>query len=214
MMTVASTPPGIDYPARFSVDYPETLNRLTSAFRIIWIIPVAIVLGTLSSGSFSFNGDGQAASGAISSGGVLFLPVLLMLVFRRKYPAWWFDWNLQFSRFGARVCSYLLLLRDEYPSTDEEQAVHLDFDPPQAETLNRWLPLVKWFLAIPHVIVLFFLAIGAIVGTIIAWFAILFTGQYPRGIHGFVVGVMRWGYRVLAYALLLTTDRYPPFSLD
>jgi len=137
-----------------------------------------------------------------------------MLVFRRKYPAWWFDWNLQLARFEARVGSYFLLLRDEYPSTDEEQAVHLEIDPPRAETLNRWLPLVKWFLAIPHLIILAFLSIAVFVVTILAWFAILFTGQYPEGMHGFVVGVGRWGYRVMAYAFILTTDQYPPFSLD
>jgi len=202
-----------EYPVRFNVDYPETLNRLSTAFRIFWIIPITIVLGTLSSGEFSFRVDNPGFSGAVAGGGVLFLPVLLMLLFRRKYPAWWFDWNLQFARFGARVCSYALLLRDEYPSTDEEQAVHLEIDPPDAATLNRWLPLVKWFLAIPHFFVLFFLWIAVVVVTIIAWFAILFTGQYPRGMHSFVVGVGRWGYRVIAYAFILATDMYPPFAL-
>ncbi len=213
-MTAASIPPPADFPVRFSVDYAGQLDRLSTAFRIIWVIPIAIVVGMLGSGSASFYGDGQAVSGAVGSGGFLFLPVLLMLLFRQKYPAWWWDWNLQFSRFGARVSAYFLLLRDEYPSTDEEQAVHLEIDPPHAETLNRWLPLVKWLLAIPHVIVLVVLGIAVFVVTVIAWFAILFTGRYPEGLFGFVVGVMRWGYRVSAYAVLLTTDQYPPFSLD
>ena len=136
-----------------------------------------------------------------------------MIVFRRKYPRWWFDWNLNFLRFSNRVTAYLALLGDRYPSTDEEQAVHLDFPYPDMRQLNRWLPLVKWLLAIPHYIVLFFLCIAAAVAVIVAWFAILFTGTYPRGLFDFVVGVMRWGNRVTGYAAALVTDEYPPFSL-
>jgi hypothetical protein len=144
---------------------------------------------------------------------VLFLPVLLMLLFRRKYPGWWFDWNLEFTRFSARVYAYLALLDDRYPSTDEEQSVHLDIERPDAARLSRGLPLVKWFLAIPHFIVLLALGIGAFFVIVFAWFAILFTGRYPRGAFGYVVGVFRWSLRVSAYAFLLTTDRYPPFRL-
>ena len=112
------------------------------------------------------------------------------------------------------MTAYVGLLDDHYPSTDEEQAVHLDFPYPDAGQLNRWLPLVKWLLAIPHYIVLFFLAIGAVVAVIIAWFAILFTGRYPRGLFDYVVGVIRWSNRVTGYAMVLVTDQYPPFSLD
>ncbi len=212
MTTVPANPTA--YPVTFTVDYPEQLDRLTTAFRIIWVIPIAIILLLISNSSSGTAGEEAAQATTISAGGILFLPTLLMLLFRRKYPGWWFDWNLQLTRFSARVGAYFALLRDEYPSTDEEQAVHLEIDPPDAEQLNRWLPLVKWFLAIPHFIVLFFLAIAVIVVTIIAWFAILFTGRYPEGMFRFVVGVMRWAYRVQAYALILTTDRYPPFSLD
>ena len=203
------------YPVRFEVDYPERLDRLSSALRIFWVIPIAIVYGALAPSTFETPGDGQAAvfiAGA--GGGVLFFPVLLMLLFRRKYPRWWFDWNREFTRFGARVTSYVLLLRDEYPSTDEEQAIHLEIDPPEAERLNRWLPLVKWLLAIPHYIVLVFMGIAVFFAVIGAWFAILFTGRYPRVLFYFAVGVERWGYRVSAYAFLLTTDAYPPFSLQ
>jgi hypothetical protein len=150
---------------------------------------------------------------AAGGSGLLFLPVLLMIVFRQKYPRWWFDWNLNLFRFSNRVTAYMALLDDHYPSTDEEQAVHLDYPYPDARQLNRWLPLVKWFLAIPHYVVLFFLAIGALVVVIIAWFAILFTGRYPRGLFDYVVGVLRWGTRVGAYAFVLVTDQYPPFSL-
>jgi hypothetical protein len=150
----------------------------------------------------------------LSAGGVLFLATMLMLVFKRKYPRWWFDWNIALTKFGARVGAYLALLRDEYPSTDEDQAVHIEIPYPDArKDLNQWLPLVKWLLAIPHYIVLFFLGIAAIFVVIIAWFAILFTGRYPKGLFGFVVGVMRWSLRVMAYAALLTTDEYPPFTL-
>src|SRR3990172_4205046 len=207
------------YPVQFSVDYPDReLNRLTTAFRIIWIIPIAIVLASLSGGGAGGYRDaaaGVAVEAAVGGSGILFLPVLLMILFRQKYPRWWFDWNLQFMRFGARVTSYLALLRDEYPSTDEEQAVHLDFPYPDAkEGLNRWLPLVKWLLAIPHFVVLLFLFLAAILVVIIAWFAILFTGRYPHGLFDFVVGVGRWSNRVTGYALVLVTDQYPPFRLD
>ncbi len=97
----------------------------------------------------------------------------------------------------------------------EEQSVHLEIDYPDVERdLNRWMPLVKWFLAIPHYIVLIVLGVIAVFAIIIAWFAILFTGRYPRALFDYVVGVGRWGLRVQAYVSLLVTDRYPPFSLD
>jgi hypothetical protein len=150
----------------------------------------------------------------LSAGGILFLATMLMLVFRQKYPRWWFDWNIALTRFGTRVGAYLALLRDEYPSTDEDQAVHIEIPYPDAKNdLNRWLPLVKWLLALPHYIILFFLGIATIFVVIMAWFAILFTGRYPKGFFDFVVGVMRWSLRVSAYVALLTTDEYPPFTL-
>jgi hypothetical protein len=209
--------PAQDYPVTFSVDYPDRdLNRLTSAFRIIVAIPILIVIGAISSAGWEWGSStDETQSLALAGGSVLFFPTLLMMVFRQKYPRWWFDFNLQLSRFGNRVLAYLALMRDEYPSTDEEQAVHLDFQYPDAtRELNRWLPLVKWLLAIPHYIVLFFLGIGALVAVVIAWFAILFTGRYPRGIFEYVEGVMRWENRVAAYAFTLVTDKYPPFSLS
>ena len=147
--------------------------------------------------------------------GLLFIPILLMLLFRRKYPRWWFDWNLELLRFSSRVSAYFWLLRDEYPSTDEEQAVHLDLDYPDAQQdLNRWLPIVKWFLVIPHYIILIPLSIVALFCIIGAWFAILFTGRYPRDLFNLVVGVSRWWLRVVAYAFILVTDQYPPFRLS
>ena len=202
-----------DYPVQFSVDYPdEPLNRLTTFFRIIIIIPIAIVLSLVTSGSVNI---GSVELNGAGVGGAIVFATLLMILFRQKYPRWWFDWNVAVLSFVSRVGVYLFLLRDEYPSTDEEQAVHLEIPYPDAERdLNRWLPLIKWFLAIPHYIALVFLSLMALVCLIISWVAILFTGRYPRGLFDFVVGTMRWHIRVEAYAFLLVTDRYPPFRLS
>jgi Domain of unknown function (DUF4389) len=202
------------YPVRFSVDYPDrTLNRLTTGLRIFTVIPIAIVLASIGGYSARWGGT-STTTVAVGGTGLLFLPPLLMILFRQKYPRWWFDWNLQLLRFSNRVGVYLALMDDRYPSTDEEQAVHLDFGYPDArQGLNRWLPLVKWFLAIPHYIVLFFLYIGLVLMVIAAWFAVLFTGRYPRGIFDYAEGVIRWHNRVVGYALILVTDQYPPFRL-
>jgi hypothetical protein len=198
------------YPVTFTVDYPERqLNRLTTFFRIFTVIPIAIVIGLLPGGSIGAYGAGAA----ISAGSIVFVPVVLMLLFRKKYPRWWFEWNLELNRFFSRVGVYLALMDDRYPSTDEQQAVHLDYPDPDSQRLERWLPLVKWLLAIPHYFVLFFLYIGVFFAVIGAWFAILFTGRYPRGIFHFVEGVSRWGHRVNGYAFTLVTDQYPPFRL-
>ena len=207
------------YPVTFSVDFPDRdLDRVSTAFRIFAVIPIGIILSLLSGVSLRYatttNGTNDTVSSIATGGGLLFLPLVLMILFRQKYPRWWFDWNLQLLRFSNRVTAYLGLLDDRYPSTDEEQAVHLDLPYPDARQLNRWLPLVKWLLAIPHYIVLFFLAIGAVVAVIVAWFAILFTGRYPRGLFDYVVGVIRWSNRVTGYAMVLVTDEYPPFSLE
>ncbi len=200
------------FPATLQVDYPgRPLDRLTSALRIFTIIPIFIVLALVSGATIRHGEHGDYAVGA---GGIVFAATALMIVFRRKYPRWWFDWNVELTKFGLRVTSYLALLRDEYPSTDEEQAVHVEVPYPDvARELNRWMPLVKWLLAIPHIVILVLLAIAAVFCAIVAWFAILFTGRYPRGLFDFVVGVLRWWLRVAAYAFLLTTDRYPPFTL-
>jgi hypothetical protein len=207
--------PGSDYPVTFSVDYPEAeLNRLTTFFRIFMLIPIAIVLGTVSGGTYSWDA-GETTSYAAAAGGFLFLGPLLMILFRKKYPVWWVDWNRELIRFTNRVHIYAWLMTDTYPSTDEQQTLRLDFPTPNAETdLARGMPLVKWLLAIPHYIVLLFLFIAAAICVIIAWFAILFTGRYPRGLFTFVEGVLRWGVRVAGYAFLLVTDKYPPFRLS
>lgn len=214
-MPTESAPHG--YAARLTIDYPETLDRFTTFFRIIWIIPILILWGILSAtGMYIYVSEAgetlTRTSGGIS--GALFLATLLMIVFREKYPRWWFDFARELARFGTRIGAYFTLLTDQYPSTDEEQAVHLEIDYPDVpHDVNRWLPLVKWLLAFPHYLVLMVLGIGAFFVVIIAWFAILFTGRYPRALFDYVVGVSRWSLRVYAYAWLLVTDRYPPFSL-
>src|SRR3989475_11471107 len=201
-----------NYPVQFDVDFPSRpLDRLTTAFRLLAAIPILIVLGMLTGETLR---DDDNPTAIVIGGAGVFLPLVLMLVFRQKYPRWWFDWNLNLLRFSTRVTAYMALLDDRYPSTDEEQSVHLDFAYPDAKQLNRWLPLVKWLLAIPHYVVLFFLWIGAAFAIIAAWFAILFTGTYPTGLFRYVVGVLRWNNRVTAYAFTLVTDKYPPFSLS
>jgi Domain of unknown function (DUF4389) len=208
--------PTTAYPVQFSVDYPDrALNRLTTAFRIFVVIPIAIVLGAVAGTTWTWTSGHQTTHVVAGAGGLLFFGPLLLILFRRKYPRWWFDWNLELQRFSNRVGIYLALVDDRYPSTDDHQSVHLDYPYPDAERdLNRWLPLVKWLLAIPHYIVLIFLEIAAVVVVIIAWFAILFTGRYPASMFDFVQGVIRWHNRVIGYALVLVTDRYPPFSLN
>jgi len=203
------------YPVRFSVDYPDrTLDRLNTFFRIIVAIPILILIGAVSAGTWEWTSDNGSMTGGAGAGGVLFFGPLLMIVFRQKYPRWWFDWNLELQRFSNRVGAYLALMDDRYPSTDDALSVHLDYAYPDVRRdLNRWLPLVKWLLAIPHFIILVVLNIAAVVAVIVAWVAILVTGRYPRGLFGFVEGVFRWNNRVIGYALTLVTDAYPPFRL-
>ncbi|MDQ3505585.1 MAG: DUF4389 domain-containing protein [Actinomycetota bacterium] len=211
------TAPTLPYPARLTIDYPEKLDRLSTFFRIILAIPIVIALTLLTAAGgetvIAQTGEGiRTTGGGILSG--IFVATVLMILFRTRYPRWWFDFARELTRFSSRVGAYMFLLTDKYPSTVEEQSVHVKLDYPDVERdLNRWLPLVKWLLAIPHYIVLAFLMIGAVVVGIIAWFAILFTGRYPRALFDYLVGVGRWALRVQAYAFLLVTDRYPPFSL-
>lgn len=204
------------YAARLTIDYPEQLDRFTTFFRLIWIIPIALVLGLLTASGNQTIVTAAGEQVASVGGGLLAglaMATALMIAVRVRYPRWWFDFARELTRFGTRVGAYLALLTDRYPSTVEEQSVHLEIEYPDVERLNRWLPLVKWILAIPHYVVLFFLFVGAIVAIVIAWFAILITGRYPKPLFNYVVCVSRWSLRVSAYAFLLVTDRYPPFSL-
>ena len=202
------------YPVRFAVDYPDRdLNRVSTAFRLVAAVPIFFVLAVVSGGTWEWSNE--PGSTVAAAGGLLFFGPLLMIVFRRKYPRWWFDWNLELQRFSNRAAVYLALMDDRYPSTTDHQSVDLEYDYPDTEReLNRWMPLVKWILAIPHFVVLAVLGVAAVVSVVVAWFAILFTGRYPRAIFDFVAGVMRWHNRVTGYAITLVTDRYPPFSLS
>ncbi|HEU4977026.1 MAG TPA: DUF4389 domain-containing protein [Baekduia sp.] len=215
MATTTAIPYAGGPDASLDVDFPDRqLDRLSSALRPFYLIPIAIVLGAIGGWSTSWNTSaGNTTTIAIGGTGLLFLPPLLLLLFRRKYPRWWFEFNRELIRFAARVAAYAALLNDRYPSTDEQQSVHLELPEPDGQALNRWLPLVKWFLAIPHYIVLAFLYLGVVGAVIAAWFAILFTGRYPRALFDYVVGVGRWHVRVVAYAWVLVTDAYPPFRL-
>ena len=205
----------VPYPASLEIDYPDRpLNRVTTFFRVFTVIPIAIVLGSLSQSEYAVNSGGHNTTYAAGAAGMLFFPVLLMLLFRRKYPGWWFDWNLELTRFTDTRRGLHLAARRRLPVHRRGRSVHLQIERPDGEQLSRWLPLVKWLLAIPHFIILGFLYIAVFFVVVFAWFAILFTGRYPRGAFGFVVGVMRWTLHVTAYAILLTTDRYPPFSMD
>jgi hypothetical protein len=206
-------PPAPGHPLEFDVEYPDRdLNRLTTAFRIFTAIPIAIVLAAIG-GATTVSTGAHTTTIAAGGSGLLVLPPLLLILFRQKYPRWWFDFNLELLRFENRVGVYLALMDDRYPSTDAPQSVRLDVPYPDAARLNRWLPLVKWLLAIPHYFVLFFLYIGALFAVIAAWFAILFTGRYPRELFDYLVGVGRWTNRVTAYAVVMVTDEYPPFQL-
>jgi hypothetical protein len=203
------------YPVRFSVDYPDRdLGRASTLLRIFYAIPILILIGTVSGSTWQYSTSNGTTKVVAGAGGVLFFGPLLMILFRQKYPRWWFDWNLELQRFSNRVGVYMALMDDRYPATDDHQSVHLDYDYPDVPTqLNRFLPLVKWLLAFPHYVVLFFLNLAAFFVVVFVWFAILFTGRYPRGAFDFVQGVIRWDNRVFGYAIALVTDEYPPFRL-
>ena len=192
--TTAAAAPG--YPLRYDVEYPEELSRWLIFVKWLLAIPHFIILYALS-----------VAAGVV--GFIAFFAIL----FTRRYPRGLFDFVVNVNRWGANVGAYYGLFRDEYPPFSwepGEYAVTYEVDYP--EELNRWLPLIKWLLAIPHIIVLLFLFIAVYFAYIIAWFAILFTRRFPRGLFDFIVGVYRWNYRVSAYTALLR-DEYPPFSL-
>lgn len=188
------------YPVQFSVDYPEEArNRLTALLRIILAVPILVLSLLLELVSVSL--------------GLIIIPTALMIMIKKKYPRWWFDHNLEIRRFLSRVNAFIALLRDEYPSTDERQAIHLDIEYPPPGQLARFMPLIKWLLATPHYVILSVLMVVSVIASVVAWVAILATGRYPEGIFNFVVGVMRWNNRVNAYVLMQATDRYPPFRL-
>ena len=186
-----------NYPVKLEIDYPESSNRLTALFRLILVIPIVIILALISTYA-------EALS----------LAIAMMILFKEKYPRWWFEWHIGITKFAYRVAVYIFLMRDEYPSTDSDQSVHITIPYPDVKNeLKRWMPLVKWFLVLPHIIALIFIFIGVLICTVFSLIAILITGRYPKGIFYFVEGFFRWTLRVSAFALLLTTDEYPPFRL-
>jgi hypothetical protein len=216
-MSSSPAQPAPAYPVTLAIDHPDRpLDRVTSFFRVFTVIPIGIIIGLMASGGVSWETTKEGGGWSLgATAGVLFLPTLLMILFQQKYPRWWYEWNVALVKFGTRVISYLALMNDQYPSTDEEKWVHIGIPYPDVRAqLSQWMPLVKWFLAIPHYIVLAFLVVAAVFVVILAWFAILFTRRYPRGFFDFVTGVMRWALRVQGYAFLLVTDTYPPFSLS
>ena len=203
-----------NYPAKLQIDYSEKSDRFSVFFRIFMIIPILLILIFLTN-NYGSTENHEGWRVLYYGPGYVFIPTLLMILFRQKYPKWWFNWNFELIKFSTRVFAYLLLLTDKYPSTDEEQSVHIEILYPDVEKdLHRGLPIVKWILVIPHIIVLFFLFIALVFTTIISWFIIVFSGKFPKGFFNFAVGILRWTIRVDAYAFLLVTDKYPPFSLQ
>jgi len=193
----APAPPP-SYPVRFDVEYPQRLSRWRIFLKWLFAIPQLIILYLL---------------GVVSY--VLVFIAFFAILFTKKWPRGMFDFTVQIQRWTLNVYSYVGLLRDEYPPFSGEPGeyspvtLEIDYD----ERLSRWKIFLKWLFAIPHLIVLWFLYVAAFVALVIAWFAILFTARFPRGLFDFVVGTLRWHERVYAYAFLLLTDRYPPFTL-
>ncbi|MBU6255475.1 MAG: DUF4389 domain-containing protein [Actinomycetales bacterium] len=183
-------------------------NRLTAFFRIILVLPVFIFVASFAPPSELFS-DNWSAYGA----GLLVLPAGLAIVFRQVYPSYVLAFNEALLSLQTRLDAYLLLLTDQYPSIEENDVVSVTFPEVDAKQLNRWLPLVKWFLALPLYLVGIIYVIYAAVLTLIGWFSILFTGNYPEFCAEGVVGTLAYWNRVVGYALLLVTDEYPTFSL-
>jgi hypothetical protein len=182
-------------------------NRLTALFRIILVMPALLFLASFSPDSaFSEDNIGIYA-------GLLALPAALAIVIRQVYPSYVLAFNEALLSLQTRVDAYLLLLTDEYPSIEENDVVSVTFPEVDAKQLNRWLPLIKWLLALPLYLVGIVYVIYAAVLTVIAWFSVLFTGNYPEFCAEGVVGTIAYWNRVAGYALLMVTDEYPTFSL-
>ncbi len=200
------------YPVRFEAEYPEQLGRLSSAFRIILYIPVAIFLALVGGQAFSYSDFGDATTTSVAGGGGIILAIWATVIVRQYVPHWLFDFQVALMRFQARAYGYLALLTDRFPAFEGEYPINFEVRYP--DKLSRWkVAIWKIITSIPHIIILIFLFLAAFVVIVIAWFAILFTGRYPQGLHTFVAGVFRWSLRVQAYFLSLTDD-YPPFSLE
>ncbi len=197
MATAPISPAGSGYPVQFDIQRPESLSRLLIFVKWLLILPHQIILYFLTIALY-----------------VVLLIAFFAILITAKYPEGLFTFAVGVRRWSANASAYSSLMRDEYPPFSLDAGRYpVGFDVAYPQNLNRFMPLIKWLLAIPHLIVLIFLTIGLAVTTVIAWFAILFTGSYPEGLFNFAVGVNRWGQRVGAYVMLMT-DEYPPFSLD
>jgi len=185
------------YPVTFNVEYPERLSRWLIFVKWLLAIPHFLILGVF--------------------GYLVQLTTFISwfaILFTARYPRSLFGLAVMYFRWNARVTAYVALLRDEYPpfgGSSPEYPVRFDVEYP--EKLSRLLIFVKWLLAIPHILILGLLGILGIVVYVIGWFAILFTGRFPRSLFDFLVGIGRWSLRVNAYYWLMR-DEYPPFSLS
>mmetsp|Transcript_12298 Transcript_12298/g.29571 ORF Transcript_12298/g.29571 Transcript_12298/m.29571 type:complete len:269 (-) Transcript_12298:213-1019(-) len=191
-------PPSSSYPARLEVDYREDdVSRIEVLLRIFKIIPVLLFSAFV--------------------GSTLYLSTLIMVMFQLKYPRWWFDFRLEYKRYSTRIGTFVALMTDKYPSTTDEQIVHLDIDYPGqdvSQSMNRWGPLYKIILSVPHFFICFALKIGYLLALVVVWIYLLVAGgKYPKFIFDYIVSYWRWSLRYDAYTFLLVTDEYPPFSM-
>jgi len=186
----------------------EDRNRLTAFFRLVIVMPVAIYVSAFAIDSISTDTWGY------SLGGLIFLPTLLALVFRGIYPSYALAFNHALISLETRVNAYALLLTDDYPSIEENDIVKITLpEVGEGSQLNRYLPLIKWFLAIPlYVMAIIYLVYGLFL-TLFAWLSILFSGKYPVWCADAMVGILAFYNRVYGYAFILITDEYPSFSL-
>jgi hypothetical protein len=201
------------YPVTLAVDYPEQQSRWKTLLRLFLAIPVLLFFVVLGGGFWTPQWPGgRPATYSVGAAGAVVLAMWITIVLRARIPHWLFDFEVALLRWEIRACSYFALLTDTYPPFEGDYPVQFEVQYPKR--LTRWKVLIwKAITSIPHMIILLFLSIGALFVVIAAWFAILFTGRFPRSLHSYVAGVMRWGARVEAYFLSLT-DEYPPFSLS
>lgn len=180
-------------------------KRLSVFFRPLLLLPVVILLSLL---------GGSSLSDDSSWGSTVFLALALIVIFTGTYPTWLLTFIHGLQAFELKIGAYALLLRDEYPSLADRPFAQVLY--PNIEggaRLKRFMPLVKWFLAIPHYVVLLLTGIAVFLLTVLAWFSILFTGRYPTSFLPFVVGWLKYYNRVVGYAFTLVTDQYPQFRL-
>ena len=185
----------------------DNRDRMSVALRIFLVVPIAIFVSAFT----AWSGSSEAST---FLSGLLFLPVLLALVFRGIYPSYVLDFNRALLALSTRVTAYIFLLNDKYPSIEDSADVKITFpEIAGGAKLNRYLPLVKWLLALPLYIVGFVYTIYGLAVLIFTWFTILFTGKMPAFSGGVLLGVTQFWNRVYGYAFLLVTDEYPSFSL-